>query len=189
MKKLFAMIGMAAMLFASTAQADTLVVPINQSWSSTTLINVGFDFPANGGQIEDIKSISIDITHTFASDLGFNLTAPDGSVFNLIGSFTAGGGLDVDGLTWVESGGATPYLDNNGNGVVDDVPYNALSWGSGGPYDKDGWNIQIFDDFGGDGGTVNSITIEFNKTNIVPEPVSALVLLGLGTVVAVRRRR
>lgn len=190
MKKIFAMIGMAAMLFASTAKADTLVVPVNHSWASTTLFTVNFDFPDNGGMIESIQSISIDITHTFASDLGFKLFAPDGSIFNLIDTRSAGGGLDINGLTWVESGGATPYQDNLAPfGVVDNIPYNAVSWGSGGPYAKGGWAVQIEDDFAGDGGTVNSVTIEFNKTNVIPEPVSALVLLGLGTVVAVRRRR
>ena len=141
-----------------------------------------FDFPDNpSGVVESIKSISIDISHTWAGDLDFTITTPGGGVFNLADN--EGGSADLDGVyTFVQSGGSDSAWPSAGGG-----PYNANSWVDG-PFEKNGWSYLIDDPVGGDGGTVRSITIEFNKSAI-PEPGSALALLGLGVVAAIRRRR
>ena len=192
MKKIIATLGVAALLLGtSNVNADTLVIPVNTAWSSTTTISIDFDFPAD---VVSIESISIDISHTFQSDLSFDVTGPGGA-YDLLTSQTgmSGGGADlgVNGTgtpgdeatyTFVESGG---ILQGTGFGLGG-ATVNALGWGAGG--DGDGWNVTIVDDFAGDGGSVSNVTIEFTSAAI-PEPTSALALLGLGSVVALRRRR
>lgn len=191
MKKIIATLGVAALLLGtSNVNADTLTVPVNQSWTSTTSISIDFDFPSD---VDSIESISIDLSHTFQSDLTFNVSGP-GGFYSLTEGQTgaAGGGSDlgINGTgtpgdeatyTFVETGGG----DNATGYGLGGATVNALAWGTGGA--ADGWNISFVDDFGGDGGSITNVTIDF--TSAVPEPASALALLGLGSVVALRRRR
>ena len=188
MKRISALLAIAVMVLGTSAvSADTFTVPVNQTWTSTTTISVDFDLPSDA---TSIKSISIDISHTFQSDLTFSATSSAG-FYDLLTPSGGGADLGVTGsglagdeatYTFVESGGAPAGTLGLGGSVT-----NANAWAPG-PADAAGWNVTIIDDFAGDGGSVSSITVEFN-TAAVPEPASALAILGLGTIVAVRRRR
>ena len=186
MKKITSILCVAMLAFAANANADTLVIPVNQSWSSTTSINVPFDFPSD---VDSIKSITIGLTHTFQSDLTIGVSGPGGS-YDLLNPSNGGQDLGILGTglpgdeadyTFVESGGAAPGALGLGGGLND-----AFAWGTGGA--AAGWNVTIIDDFAGDGGSVTNVTIDFNSSAI-PEPASMMLLVGLGTAVLGRRRR
>ena len=188
MKKLTALLSVALLAFVSTAKADTMVIPVNTTWTSLTTISIDFDFP---GDVDSIKSVTFDISHTFQSDLTFSLSGP-GGFYDLHTPQGGGGDLGITGsgtpgdeapYTFVESGGiSTTGAFGLGGGT-----FNANSWGSGGS--GAGWNVTLVDDFAGDGGSVSNITIEFNGGGAIPEPASALALLGLGAAFVIRRRR
>ena len=189
MKRLTALLGVAALVLGTSAvNADTFTVPVNQTWTSTTTISIDFDLPSDATAV---NSISIDISHTFQSDLTFSATSSagfydlltpsgGGQDLGVTGSGTAG---DESTYTFVPAGGIPAGSTFSlGGGTID-----ANSFPTG-PADAAGWNVTLIDDFAGDGGSVASITVDFD-TRAIPEPASALALLGLGTFVAVRRRR
>ena len=186
MKKLTSILCVAMLAFAANAKADTMVIPVNTTWTSLTTISIDFDFPSD---VESIKSITIGLSHTFQSDLTIDVSGPGGN-YNLLAAQGGGQDLGIAGTglagdeadyAFVESGGDPAGVLGLGGGLND-----ANSWGTGGP--GAGWNVTIVDDFAGDGGSVTNVTIDFN-TNAIPEPASMMLLVGLGTAVLGRRRR
>lgn len=64
----------------------------------------------------------------------------------------------------------------------------ARTWVSPPPYlPYTGWFFQYTDPVEGNGGTIRNVSIDY--VHYIPEPMSALVLLGLSAVVVVRHRR
>lgn len=138
------------------------------------------------------------ISHTFIDDLDILLVGPGGNVLVLS---DAGGGFDFINNTISFVDGGTVLLDNV---AIPDGTYAPTNFGTGdtftapgapvGPYGASimtaagGFNglytLYIQDDVGGDIGTVaGGYTLTF-----VPTP-GALALVGMGGLLAVRRRR
>lgn len=189
MRKLFATFVIGGLLaggFASTATADLLVVPINISWPASPGqggATVGFDFAID---VASIKSITLEITHTWQGDIDFNVTAPSGAVFALANS--VGGSADLGVIGSGLPGDEAPYTF---------VEFGSLGWGplgggirgaevwQAGPFAAVGWSVTINDPVGGDGGSIANVIIDYNP---VPAP-GALALLGLAGLAGRRRRR
>lgn len=188
----------ATMLFAVTsAKADTITFDFDLTdWGLTSGPVFDFDFDLPVGASASINSVEIQLSHSFAADIDFTMTAPGGFFFDLTSdnggaSDLGDGGSDLTGLS------AYTFVDpTNGfgtwTGAGDPVPagsYDAETWSTS-EFATSGWNILLVDDANADDGAVGSVTIDYNLTAI-PEPASAglLGLLGLGFVGLRRRRR
>ena len=191
LKVSFAMLAIAVMS-AGVAKADTLVLDFDIEWPTTSVgdqINTTFQLDA----VESIKSVDIEISHTWQGDIEFVLSSP--------GNF--------EDYVMVDNNGGSVDLGNAGTGTLADVALYSFSppdgggsgtwgplgggastphtWGVG-PHAAGVWGIRLTDTANGDGGAIGSITIEYNRF-VIPEPSSALVLLGMGGLALIRRRK
>lgn len=176
MKNLTTLSIVLALAFTATvANADTLSLPDSGTFDDGPVF---FSFPE---ALDSIDSISINLSY---ADAVTNmqrplvlLAGPAGSNFVLVDNPQGA----LDGVyTFVESGGGDPLLGANPTAAG---TYNAIQWNLAGP-DQNGW---LFN-FVGTGGTFSNISVEFNS-QVVPEPGSALVILGAFGLALVKRRR
>ncbi len=145
------------------------------------------------GALDSIDSISMELSSTWGGDFIINLTSDQGASFTLMsveGGGTFGNNMDmavigpgelsdVATYNFVESGGAS--WGTSGLQAAGD--YNAAVW-NGGAIAAANWTLTVDDNANGDTMAVGNFTI--NGT--VPAP-SSMALLGLGGLVAGRRRR
>ena len=186
-------IGAAAMLFAAApATADIFTTSVNATWTSTGGANVGFALP----DLLSVKSITLDLAHTWGNDMDILVTGPAGEVFDLMlnevdangsGNFdmglVAGSGLltNVDAYIFVAPGGGSPTWTP---GFSPGGTYDANIWHAG-AVAAGAWTLVVSDNVGGDGGAIGDLTIVYN---VIPAP-GALALLGVAGLVSRRRRR
>jgi uncharacterized repeat protein (TIGR01451 family) len=120
------------------------------------------------------------ITHTFASDLDITIQSPTGTVVTLTTDNGAGNDNVFNGTVWDDSAnplGQVPYTSNNG--MVTDhlyanltlasplVPEEALAAFVG--EDPNGtWTITISDDLAGDGGSLDSWSLDLTTFAAAP---------------------
>ncbi len=192
--KTLALVAVAGFAFGASADVATFDFNI-ENWgaSPVDVINTDFDFEAlAGGQIGSINSVSIQLSHSFADDIRFSMTASDGTFFEFLGgeggsSDLGDGGSDLVGMstyTFVAAAGNGGFDDFVNGPPIAGGEFDAISWGVG-PFGAGSWNLFLRDRFSGDDGAVGSISIDYN---LVPAPGS-MALLGLGGIVAGRRRR
>ncbi|MGB4844150.1 MAG: zinc-dependent metalloprotease family protein, partial [Ferruginibacter sp.] len=124
-----------------------------------------------GTQLFDVNMTTF-IRHTFNSDLDITITSPAGTVVTLTSDNGAGNDNVFNGTIWDDSanpGGQVPYTSNNG--LVTDHTYANLTLASPlvpeealGAFvgeDPNGvWTLTISDDLAGDGGTLDSWTLD-----------------------------
>lgn len=179
-------------VYAGPAHAASVTIDINADWdtSTTGLISSSvIDWGAPG--IVSINSITVELSHSSAGDLEMNLAGPAGislilSIPMIVGNDVgvAGTGTlgDVAAYTFVPSGGAVwPDDAALGGGT-----YNAFSWAAGPFADPNGWVFNVFDQFGGNGGAVGSVTIDFTP---VPLPAALWFMMGgLAALTGLRRK-
>ena len=195
MKKVcFSLAMAAAVLMTTSANADTFVIDANvDSVDNQITFETQFDL----GDVESIKSISVDLAHTWGGDIVATLTNDaNGTTYELLnGNLDAGGSQNFDlgvvggdaslanvaKYNFVESGGLTEYDDSSG--VAPGGTYNANIWGGGG---SGLWTLTFDDTAGGDPTSIGQIVIDFNT---IPEPTSAAILLGMAGLAVARRRR
>ncbi|MEO8503804.1 MAG: proprotein convertase P-domain-containing protein [Acidobacteriota bacterium] len=147
-------------------QSTPAAIPTGPAVVTSTLVVSGA-----GTSILDVNATTF-IQHTFAADLDITLTSPAGTVVTLT---TDNGGVNDDvfnGTVWDDSanpGGQVPYTANDG--LVTDQTYANLTLASPlvpeeamGAFigeDPNGtWTLTISDDLAGDGGNLNSWSID-----------------------------
>lgn len=191
MKKTLLIVAVAGL--ASAAAADSYSHNFNVSWPSS---------PGTGGtgvhnfvlpNVVSIDRIEFELAHTWGNDLRILITGPDGADYRPMdrsastsgtGNFdlglVAGSGAlaNIALYTFIQAGPTQWIAPASPTGT-----YNAHTW-SGGSYSAGGWTVEVIDAIGGDGGAVGNFTIHYT----VPTP-GALALLGMGGLVAARRRR
>ncbi|MEM7228811.1 MAG: hypothetical protein AAF432_08350 [Planctomycetota bacterium] len=156
------------------------------------------------GAIDSIDGFSVDLAHSFLSDMDMRLIAPDGAEFIFAVGQAGGafpdfsGGFDgadlgdggsllagVATYNFAEAGDAW----NDANGVT--VPtaggtFAAVQWQSGGWAAGD-WTLTIIDAWDSlDDGALGSMTVSY--TDAIPTP-GALAMLGMAGLAGRRRRR
>lgn len=139
-----------------------LAIPTGPEVVSSTLEVSGLEHPICG------VSLNTALQHTFAADLDITLQSPSGSVMTLTTDNGAGNDNVFDGTLWIDTanpGGQVPYTTNQG--LVTDHAYTNLvtatplvpeeSFGLFRGENGNGtWTLTISDDLAGDGGSLNS---------------------------------
>lgn len=154
--------------------------------------------------IMSVNSVTVNVTtaHTWVGDISLILTAPNGDDCQLMrrpGTSGVGNSGDwlVGAYTFVTSGGlAVPNVGNMAPGTYNRTN-NAASTQLTPPVDPDtysvfdgddlngSWTLTARDDAGGDTGALGTWSLDITS---IPAPGS-LALLGLGGLIASRRRR
>lgn len=206
MKKLLGLL-LSVVLLQGTVNADSYVFNANmENWgtSSGNVFVHTFALP----DVATIDSVSIELSHSWASDIEFGLYSPtdDQSTaadlddvpakasYNLTSDlggsndFGNGGSLLSDVATYVFWDPVNGFGDvSTGGNPIAPGNYDAISWGPGG--DAAGmWALVLTDDAGGDDGAVGTVIVNYTPSAI-PEPTGALLLVGLGGLTLFRRRR
>jgi uncharacterized repeat protein (TIGR01451 family) len=149
-------------------QATPTAIPTGPAVVSSTLVVAGA-----GTSILDLD-LTTNITHTFAADLDITLLSPAGTVVTLTTDNGAGNDNVFNGTVWNDDAnplGQVPYTTNAG--LVTDHPYVNLTLAS--PLDPEEamaafigedpngtWTITISDDLAGDGGSLDSWTLDID---------------------------
>jgi len=160
-------------------QSTPVAIPTGPAVVSSTLVVSGA-----GPYLWDLN-LQTFITHTFAADLDITLQSPAGTVVTLTTDNGAGNDDVFNGTVWDDQanpGGQVPYTTNNG--LVTDhayvnltvatplVPEEAMGAFLG--EDPNGtWTITISDDLAGDGGSLNSWTVEVTTFAAAPTSTTA----------------
>jgi len=127
------------------------------------------------------------ITHTFAADLDITIQSPAGTVVTLTTDNGAGNDNVFNGTVWDDKAnpaGQVPYTTNNG--LVTDHAYVNLTLASPlvpeehlsaftGENPNGTWTITISDDLAGDGGSLDSWTLNLNTLPSAPTTTTATV--------------
>jgi uncharacterized repeat protein (TIGR01451 family) len=152
----------------TVTQSTPVAIPTGPAVVTSTIVVSGA-----GTSIIDVDAIT-NIMHTFSADLDITLTSPAGTVVTLTTDNGAGNDNVFNGTLWDDSanpGGQVPYTTNNG--LVTDqlyanlvtatplVPEEAMAAFIG--EDPNGtWTLTISDDLAGDGGSLDSWSLNID---------------------------
>ena len=150
-----------------------VAIPTGPAVVTSTLIVAGA-----GTSLSDLN-LTTNLTHTFAADLDITLQSPAGTVVTLTTDNGAGNDNVFNGTVWNDQAnpaGQVPYVTNNG--LATDhayvnltlasplVPEEAMAAFAG--EDPNGtWTITISDDLAGDGGSLDSWTLDITTATCV----------------------
>jgi subtilisin-like proprotein convertase family protein len=131
--------------------------------------NVEFTIGVPGAaQVTDIN-VSLNISHTWTSDLDVFLIAPNGDQITLFND-QCGTADDVD-VTMDDDG--APFACSGGTPAIAGTlqPTQPLSTFNG--LNPSGtWTVRVTDDAGGDATNINNITLEITYSSVYPSPVA-----------------
>jgi uncharacterized repeat protein (TIGR01451 family) len=153
---------------ATFTQSTPVAIPTGPAVVTSTVVVSGA-----GPYLFDLD-LTTNITHTFAADLDITLTSPAGTVVTLTTDNGAGNDNVFNGTLWDDDAnpaGQVPYTTNNG--LVTDQAYVNLTtatplvpeeaMGAFIGEDPNGtWTITISDDLAGDGGSLDSWSLDID---------------------------
>jgi uncharacterized repeat protein (TIGR01451 family) len=157
-----------ATTFPTVTQSTPTAIPTGPAVVTSTLVVAGA-----GTSILDVDLTTF-LTHTFAADLDITLTSPAGTVVTLTTDNGAGNDNVFNGTVWDDDAnpaGQVPYTANNG--LVTDQTYVNLTLASPlvpeeamaafiGEDPNGTWTITISDDLAGDGGSLDSWSLDID---------------------------
>jgi subtilisin-like proprotein convertase family protein len=163
----------------SVTNSTPTAVPTGPAVVTSTVVVAGA-----GPYIWDVDLTTF-LTHTFAADLDITLQSPAGTVVTLTTDNGAGNDNVFNGTVWDDQAnpaGQVPYTTNNG--MVTDQAYVNLtlasplvpeeSLGAFRGEDPNGtWTITISDDLAGDGGSLDSWTLDVFTLPAAPTETTA----------------
>lgn len=186
---MFAIAGLAGTAAAQSFSGSGFAIP-DSSFAGPG--SASSSIVTTGGTVQGLTVTLSGLNHTWAGDLIISLSNGSSSIdlINRPGfpALSFGYSWDLDGTYTFDDAAGQSFegFGNPGSGSIlpsgSYAPEGALSSFNGGSF-AGTWTLSISDNAGGDTGSFNGWTI----TN-VPAP-SAVALLGLGGVVAGRRRR
>ncbi|WP_299335586.1 T9SS type A sorting domain-containing protein [uncultured Psychroserpens sp.] len=147
---------------ATCGTADELTLP------STAVTGVG-----TLGTTNILESVTLNVTHTWNSDIVISLQDPSGAVTVLLTDDVAGNGDGFVNLVLQDGAAALPTANTDPlTGTF--APLEALAGFNSGTTAGDGvWNLIVCDDAGGDVGTVDSWALTFAPTPTCSSPAGA----------------
>jgi len=149
----------------SATNSTPLAIPTGPAVVSNTVVIAG------AGAVVSKVTLMANITHTFAADLDITIASPSGTVVTLTTDNGAGNDNVFNGTLWDDDanpGGQVPYTTNAG--MTTDHPYANLTVATpltpeealgafNGQNPNGTWTITISDDLAGDGGSLDSWTL------------------------------
>jgi len=129
-----------------TAIDTPIAITTSGGVTYTSVINILDDLP-----VDDVN-VKINIDHTWVSDLDISLQSPAGTVVEL--SSDNGGGADNYTDTVFDDAAATSILSGSAPFTGTYQPEGSLA-AFNGEMTLGDWTLIVFDDTGGDGGTIN----------------------------------
>ena len=172
----------------TVTQSTPVAIPTGPAVVTSTIVVAGA-----GTSILDVNAIT-NIMHTFNADLDITLTSPAGTVVTLTTDNGAGNDNVFNGTLWDDDanpGGQVPYTTNNGL-VTDNayvnlttatplVPEEAMAAFIG--EDPNGtWTLTISDDLAGDGGSLDSWSLDIDTFSCASADLSITKTDGVTTV-------
>jgi subtilisin-like proprotein convertase family protein len=159
---------------STVTQSTPVAIPTGPAVVTSTVVVAGA-----GAYLWDLN-LQTFLTHTFAADLDITLQSPAGTVVTLTTDNGAGNDNVFNGTVWDDQanpGGQVPYVTNNG--LVTDHAYVNLTTATPlvpeeamgafiGENPNGTWTITISDDLAGDGGSLDSWTLEFTTFPVAP---------------------
>jgi subtilisin-like proprotein convertase family protein len=163
----------------TVTNATPTAVPTGPAVVTSTLVVSGA-----GIYLWDLDVTTL-LTHTFAADLDITIQSPAGTVVTLTTDNGAGNDNTFNGTVWDDQGnpaGQVPYVTNNG--IASDHAYVNLTTASPltpeeplGAFrgeDPNGtWTITVSDDLAGDGGSLDSWTLDVFTLAAAPTETTA----------------
>jgi subtilisin-like proprotein convertase family protein len=163
----------------SVTQSTPTAIPTGPAVVTSTVVVAGA-----GPFLHDVNLTTV-MPHTFAADLDVTLMSPSGTVVTLTTDNGAGNDNVFNGTVWddfANPAGQVPYVTNNGlvtdhayvNNVLASplVPEESMSAFRG--EDPNGtWTITISDDLAGDGGSLDSWTLDLVTLTTAPTDTTA----------------
>jgi len=149
---------------------DSADIPVSISSSGTPSVSSVLNV-ASGGTIADVNVLNLNGTHTYISDLDFNLTSPQGTAVE-VANFSACGSQDNFDLNLDDEGSGSWSCPPIGGGTY--PPSNALSAFD----DEDAagtWTLRIDDNYNADGGSLNGWSLEICTEGTGPVPTATSV--------------
>ncbi|WP_394747565.1 zinc-dependent metalloprotease [Spongiimicrobium salis] len=129
-------------------------VPVTISSSGTSTVMASVNFP-NDRPVSDVN-VTLDLDHSFVSDLTIRLTSPSGTSVDLV-SGSCGNGRNIS-ATFDDAGSSLACTNNPAiTGTV--RPLGALA-NFNGESSLGEWTLTINDTANGDGGTLNAFSLE-----------------------------
>jgi len=174
----------------TVTQSTPVAIPTGPAVVTSTIVVSGA-----GTSILDVNAIT-NITHTFSADLDITLTSPAGTVVTLTTDNGAGNDNVFNGTLWDDDAnpaGQVPYTTNNGL-VTDNayvnlttatplVPEEAMAAFIG--EDPNGtWTLTISDDLAGDGGSLDSWSLDIDTFSCASADLSITKTDGVAAVAA-----
>ena len=175
---------------ATFTQSTPVAIPTGPAVVTSTVVVSGA-----GSYLFDLDLTTF-IQHTFAADLDITITSPAGTVVTLTTDNGAGNDNVFNGTLWDDDAnpaGQVPYTTNNG--LVTDhayvnlttatplVPEEALGAFIG--EDPNGtWTITISDDLAGDGGSLDSWSLDIDTFSCASADLSITKTHGVASVAA-----
>ena len=172
----------------TATQSTPVAIPTGPAVVTSTIVISGA-----GTSILDVNAIT-NIMHTFSADLDITLTSPAGTVVTLTTDNGAGNDNVFNGTLWDDSanpGGQVPYTTNDG--LVTDqlyvnlatatplVPEEAMAAFIG--EDPNGtWTLTISDDLAGDGGSLDSWSLDIKTFSCASADLSITKTDGVAAV-------
>jgi subtilisin-like proprotein convertase family protein len=146
--------------------------------TSTVTVTVADTF------LHDVN-LTTNLTHTFAADLDITLMSPAGTIVTLTTDNGAGNDNVFNGTVWDDNAnpaGQVPYVTNNG--LVTDHAYVNLTTATPlvpeeamaafrGENPNGTWTITISDDLAGDGGSLDSWSLDLTTLSSAPTETTA----------------
>lgn len=157
-------------------QASTNV-PLTISATGTPTVNSTLTIPSLNNQIIDTVEVSLNISHTWLSDLTVSLISPTGTIVQL---FTNQCGSSDNAIATFTSTGAVISCSSNPALSGTFAPTQPFSSFTG--QDSQGtWTLRVFDSANQDGGTINSWSVTFCTIDIAEPPCGAITSIWDGT--------
>ncbi len=162
----------------TVTQATPTAIPTGPAVATSTLVVSGA-----GTSILDVD-VTTFLTHTFAADIDMTIMSPAGTVVTLTTDNGAGNDNVFNGTVWNDDAnpaGQVPYTTNNG--VVSDHAYVNLTLASPlvpeeamaafiGEDPNGTWTITISDDLAGDGGSLDSWSLDIDTFTCASADIS-----------------
>jgi uncharacterized repeat protein (TIGR01451 family) len=174
----------------TATQATPTAIPTGPAVVTSTLVVAGA-----GTSILDLD-LTTNIVHSFAADLDITLMSPAGTVVTLTTDNGAGNDNVFNGTVWDDDAnpaGQVPYTTNNG--MVTDHAYVNLTLASPlspeeamaafiGEDPNGTWTITISDDLAGDGGSLDSWSLDIDTFTCASADLSITKTDGVATATA-----